>query len=90
MRIYQARVAALEQDGIVVLENIIVASHIEMLRDRMLADVAAILKRDDVPFNFNKGNIQQDPPPFPPYIFRDVLVNDLVIQVTRARFGTGG
>src|SRR6185312_16908566 len=41
------------------------------------------------PYNWNKGNVQQDPPPFPPYLFRDVLVNDLVIQVTKAILGKG-
>ena len=34
------------------------------------------------------GNVQQDPPPFPPYLFRDVLLNDMVIAVTTAVLGT--
>jgi ectoine hydroxylase-related dioxygenase (phytanoyl-CoA dioxygenase family) len=42
-----------------------------------------------VPFNFNKGNLQQDPPPFPPYLFREVLVNEIVISLTRAVLGAG-
>ncbi len=33
--------------------------------------------------------MQQDPPPFPPYLFRDVLANDIVIQVTESILGAG-
>jgi hypothetical protein len=55
----------------------------------MLSDLDQILARPDAPFNFNTGNVQQDPPPFPPYLFRDVLLNPLVIAVTRAILGSG-
>ena len=55
----------------------------------MLADVAAILALDDVPYQFNDGHLQQDPPPFPPYLFRDVLLNDLVVEITRFILGEG-
>jgi ectoine hydroxylase-related dioxygenase (phytanoyl-CoA dioxygenase family) len=82
-----AAVTALSTDGFVVLENVIDRAHLATLRERMLEDVARYLARDDVPFNWNTGNLQQAPPPFPPYLFRDVLVNDLVIQVTKAIIG---
>ena len=80
---------ALRRDGFVVLHNAISLAHIESLRQRMLADVTAILALDDVPFQFNDGHLQQDPPPFPPYLFRDVLVNDFVVGITRAALGKG-
>ncbi|WP_309718708.1 hypothetical protein [Armatimonas sp.] len=60
-------------DGFVVLEDVLDPAHCEVLCEKMLADVDAILKRPDVPFNFNKGNIQQAPPPFAPYLFEDIL-----------------
>jgi hypothetical protein len=82
-------VQTLRADGIVVLEDVVDLQHIETLQERMLEDLPRILARPDAPFNFNTGNVQQDPPPFPPYLFRDVLVNDLVIAVTRATIGTG-
>ena len=82
-------VAALRGDGFVVLRDVVDRSHLETLRERMLRDVDEILAREDAPFNFNTGNLQQDPPPFPPFLFRDVLVNDLVIAVTRAVLGPG-
>ncbi len=80
---------ALRKDGFVILHEVISTNHIESLRERMLADVDSILTLDDVPFQFNDGHLQQDPPPFPPYLFRDVLLNDFVVQITRATLGEG-
>ena len=41
------------------------------------------------PHNFVWGNVQQEPPPFPPYVFRDVMANPWVVQVSRALLGEG-
>lgn len=87
-KLEQARRAILD-DGFVVLKDVAAVAHLEAIRDRMLDDVAKILDRPDVPFNFNKGNLQQDPPPFEPYLFKDVLLNDLLIQVTHSVLGNG-
>lgn len=84
-----AAVEAIRRDGVVVLEGIVSQASITALRDKMLEDVDAFVNRKDAPYNWNKGNVQQDPPPFPPYLFRDVLVNDLVIQVSKAILGAG-
>lgn len=85
----QAAVQALHEDGFVVLHHVVDPQHLAVLRDRMLDDVRKIMERSDTPYNFNTSNIQQDPPPFPPYLFRDVLLNDMVIAVTRAMLGPG-
>jgi len=82
-------VRALREDGIVVLADIVDLDHIRILRERMVEDIALLKARKDAPFNWNPGNLQQDPPPFPPYLFRDVLVNDVVINVTKAILGKG-
>lgn len=84
----RARTALLE-DGMVVLQAIVSVDHLDTLKERMLSDLAAILARPDAPFNFNKGNVQQDPPPFAPYLFEDVLLNPLVGQVTGSVLGKG-
>ena len=80
---------ALNRDGIVVLEDAIDLDHLAILRARCLEDIELLLNRPDKPFNWNPGNLQQDPPPFPPYLFRDVLVNDAVIAVTKGILGAG-
>jgi len=80
---------ALREDGVVVLEDVVATSHLETLRGRMALDLEKILSRPDAPFQFNMGNVQQDPPPFEPYLFRDILVNDIVIAVTKSILGAG-
>jgi len=85
----QEAVNAVREDGFVILNDLIDPAVLAPIRDRMLEDVARIMARDDVPFNFNSGNIQQDPPPFPPYLSRQVLCNDIVIAVTQAILGKG-
>lgn len=84
-----AAVVALRAEGAVILKNIVAIEHLDQLRERMLQDVNALAAREDAPYNFNVSNIQQDPPPFPPYLFRDVMVNPLVIAVTEAILGPG-
>jgi phytanoyl-CoA dioxygenase PhyH len=84
-----AAVAAIRRDGFVVLEDVIDVGHVAVLREKMLADLPLILAREDAPFNWHTGNVQHDPPPLPPYLFRDVLLNDQVIAVTKAILGAG-
>lgn len=82
-------VNALKTDGIVVLHGVIDPAHVEVLRGRVLADVELFVNRPDAPYNWNPGNVQQDPPPFPPYLFRELLANDFVIQVNKEILGAG-
>lgn len=82
-------VRAVREDGFAILHQAVDPAHIEALRERMLADVAEVLALDEVPYQFNDGHLQQDPPPFPPYLFSDVLVNDFVVEITREVLGEG-
>lgn len=85
----EAAVRAVLEDGFVVLRGVVALEHLDCLHARMLSDLEALRSREDAPFNWNVGNIQQDPPPFPPYLFRDVLLNEQVIAVTSALLGPG-
>lgn len=82
-------VHALKDDGFVVLTDVVPLPIIEQLRDRMMADATALLARPDRPFNWTTGNLQQDPPPVPPYLHREVLCNEFAIQVTKEILGAG-
>jgi uncharacterized protein YfkK (UPF0435 family) len=82
-------VDAIRRDGFVVLEDVVDPEHIRILREKELEDIDILLNRKDRPFNWNTGNLQQDPPPFEPYLFRDILVNDFAIDVTHAVLGDG-
>jgi hypothetical protein len=85
----RAALGALDEDGFVVLHGAVDPAHVTALRDKLFDDLPHWLARDDAPYNFNTGNVQQDAPPFPPYLFRDVLANDFVIAITKAALGTG-
>ena len=82
-------VRAVQEEGYVVLNDVVSLDHISILREKLLEDLPRFLAREDAPFNFNRGNVQQDPPPFEPYLFRDVLVNEFAIEVTHALLGDG-
>jgi hypothetical protein len=84
-----AAIKALREDGICVLANVVSNTSTDALLKQSLLDVQHLVNRPDAPFNWVKGNVQQDPPPFPPYLFRDILVNDLVISVTKSILGAG-
>lgn len=85
----QLAVQAIRRDGFVVLNQVVDPAHLEVLHDKILKDVAVLKARKDAPYNWNKGNIQQDPPPFPPYLFRDILLNDMAVAVSKAVLGAG-
>lgn len=62
------------QDGLVVIEDVIPHEHLDFLNKKMVEDAHTLQARGDKgPFNYNKGNIQQDAPPvakfFSPSIF---------------------
>ena len=85
----RAAVDALRTDGLVLLNDVVDPAHLDVLHERMTADLDALRARPDAPYNWNAGNLQQDPPPFPPYLFSDVLLNPYVISVTSSVLGPG-
>lgn len=67
---------ALHKDGLVVLENVIPLSQLEALNKIMVADAKILSSRgDDSPFNYHKGNIQQDPPLTDDLFFPDIYLS---------------
>lgn len=84
----QRATESLWNDGYLVLKNVVTLEHIDILKTKTLTDLETILARPDAPFNFNVGNVQQDPPPFHPFLFKDILLNSFVIQISNAVLGT--
>ncbi len=83
-------VQALRVDGYVVLANVINHEHLDILRERMDADAQILIKAEKWGGAGGlKGHLQQGPPPFAPYIFRDIVANPYVVQVTKALLGAG-
>jgi hypothetical protein len=80
---------AIREDGFVVLRDVVSHEHLDALWDKMLEDIATILALPEPPHQFVYGNVQQDPPPLPPYIFQDVIENPWVNQISRRVLGEG-
>ncbi|KDN47294.1 hypothetical protein RSAG8_03773, partial [Rhizoctonia solani AG-8 WAC10335] len=77
----------LQRDGIVAIEGVVNEEHLDALNARMAPDAYALQNMKDSPYNYNRGNIQQDPPPEPSLFFRDVFLNPFAIQVSNAALG---
>ncbi len=85
----QHAIAALRKDGFLVINDIVEHDHLDRLRERMTGDLDTIRALPAVPHNFVWGNIQQNPPPDAGLVFRDVVANPFVCQVTRELLGPG-
>ena len=82
-------VHAIRTDGYVILSDIISHAHLDLLREKMDEDLHTLMTASVLPAQFVKQHLQQDPPPFAPYVFRDIVANPWVIQVTRKVLGEG-
>ncbi len=82
-------VRAVQDEGYVVLNDVIDHEHINEIQSKMLDDVPAIMAMPEPPYQFTRGHIQHDPPPFDPYLFRDVVCNDIVVTITHMILGDG-
>ena len=83
-------VEAIRVDGYVVLENVISHEYLDILRERMDADSQILINAEKWGGAGRlKGHLQQGPPPYAPYIFKDIVANPYVVQVTKELLGPG-
>ncbi|KAI8625807.1 hypothetical protein F5Y19DRAFT_448863 [Xylariaceae sp. FL1651] len=81
-------VRALHEDGIVVVEDVIPHEDLDHLNAKMVADARVLQARgEDGPFNYNKGNIQQDAPPWAEYFHPSIFTNPIATQITSTVLG---
>ncbi|KAI4672459.1 uncharacterized protein J4E78_000960 [Alternaria triticimaculans] len=78
---------ALSRDGLVVLEDMIDHAVLDWLNKKMVQDALELQGRKDSPFNYNKGNIQQDPPMTQEWFSDEIYANPIVTQVTSTTLG---
>jgi ectoine hydroxylase-related dioxygenase (phytanoyl-CoA dioxygenase family) len=79
--------AALHEHGYVVIEDAVPAADVAALRERLLADLPRFVAREDAPYNWNRGNIQQAPPRDADALFPSILFNPFACSVSRALLG---
>lgn len=65
------------QDGLVVVENAVEHGILDRLNAKMVAD-AAVLRdmKDKSPYNYNKGNLQQDAPPVKEFFAPEIFLSE--------------
>ncbi|KAF1936336.1 phytanoyl-CoA dioxygenase family protein [Clathrospora elynae] len=80
-------VRALSRDGLVVLEDLIDHAVLDRLNEKMVKDAYELQARKSSPYNYNKGNIQQDPPLTEEWFSDEIYTNPIVMQVTSNTLG---
>lgn len=84
----ETAVRSIHRDGLVVVENVVPHTILDHLNAKMVKDARALQARgDDSPFNYNVGNIQQDPPPLSEWFDAAVFLNPIATQITSAILG---
>ena len=70
-------IRALARDGLVVLEDMVDHAVLDRLNEKMVKDAYELQGRKDSPYNYNKGNIQQDPPMTQDWFSDDIYISAL-------------
>ena len=83
--------AAMQSDGVLVLDQVVDHAPLDALKARMDRDSAELLAFcNSVGGNpRDRGHLQQGPPPFAPYVFPEYVSNPLVCDALRAMLGAG-
>lgn len=68
-------IRALARDGLVVVEDMVNHAVLDRLNKKMVQDAYELQARKDSPFNYNKGNIQQDPPMTEEWFSNEIFIS---------------
>ena len=86
----EAAERAIREEGYVILQDVISHDYLDALLPRMTADSEKMIAaRRWGGAGRLKGHLQQVPPPFAPYVFRDIVANPFAIQLTGKILGNG-
>ncbi|KAK2614640.1 hypothetical protein N8I77_001448 [Diaporthe amygdali] len=78
----------LHADGLVVIEDVVPHKDLDALNEKMTKDARYLQSLGDKgPFNYNQGNLQQDPPPVAEYFYKSIFTNPIATQITSTVLG---
>ncbi|KIW80804.1 hypothetical protein Z517_07421 [Fonsecaea pedrosoi CBS 271.37] len=81
-------VRQVHHDGLVIVQNAIDTGVLRKLNEKMVKDAFELRSRGEhSPFNYNKGNLQQDAPPVKEYFHPEIFLNPIATQTTSAVLG---
>lgn len=66
---------ALVRDGLVVIEDMVPHDILDKLNSKMVSDAYELQAKKDSPYNYNKGNIQQDPPMLEEWFWDEIFIS---------------
>ncbi|KAF4817933.1 Kanamycin B dioxygenase [Colletotrichum siamense] len=73
----------LHADGLVVVEDVVPHKDLDALNEKMVKDARYLQSLGEKgPFNYNLGNLQQDPPPVAEYFYKSIFTNPIATQIT--------
>lgn len=76
-------IRSLYHDGLVVVEDAIPHDALHHLNAQMVQDAHSLQsKKENSPYNYNPGNIQQDPPPVREYFDTNIFLSRYTIPTT--------
>lgn len=66
----------LHSDGLVVVEDVVPHGDLDALNEKMVEDARHLQSLgEEGPFNYNLGNLQQDPPPVAEYFYKSIFAS---------------
>ncbi|KAK2042863.1 phytanoyl-CoA dioxygenase [Colletotrichum somersetense] len=78
----------LHADGLVVVEDVVPHADLDALNRKMVEDALHLQSLgDEGPFNYNLGNLQQDPPPVAEHFYKSIFTNPVATQITSSVLG---
>ena len=82
-------VAAVEAEGFCVLQQVVPHRVLDGLQTRMAADTVQLLEFLEANGGNPRarGHLQQGPPPYPEYVFAEVVINSFAVQVAKKMLG---
>ncbi len=75
-------------DGFIIIENLVSKEHVDFLHEKMLGESWEMMKEKKWGgVRSCHGHIQQNPPRYAPYVFRDIVSNPVVINISKLILG---
>ena len=77
-------VKAINEDGYVIIENVVPHEPLDILKEKMDQDSEILIKSEKWGgAGHLHGHLQQGPPPFAPYVFSEIVATPFIIQVSK-------
>ncbi len=74
--------------GYIIVSNLVSHEHLDLIHNKMIVETREMIKKNKWGgVGSIKGHIQQNPPRYTPYVFKDILSNSTVLEISRLILG---